>query len=86
MIMIEWSRMLKNDGVKVFAVAPGLLATGLGNVPEILKNMGAGDPSYGGIAIAGVVEGKRYADAGRVVKEDEDGSFFGTDARAVQKW
>ncbi|KAJ9632175.1 hypothetical protein H2203_000578 [Taxawa tesnikishii (nom. ined.)] len=30
MMMIEWARMLKEDGVKVFAISPGFLATGLG--------------------------------------------------------
>ncbi|KAJ6125009.1 hypothetical protein N7471_012326 [Penicillium samsonianum] len=30
MLMVEWSKVLRNDGVKVWAVAPGLLATSLG--------------------------------------------------------
>lgn len=28
----DWVRVLKNDGVKVFMVSPGFLATGLNNV------------------------------------------------------
>jgi NAD(P)-dependent dehydrogenase (short-subunit alcohol dehydrogenase family) len=30
MVMREWTRILRNDGVKVWAVSPGFLATGLG--------------------------------------------------------
>ena len=69
MMMIQWARMLKNDGVKVWSIAPGLLATNLGGDPELLKKMGAGDPSIGGTAIRGVIEGKRDEDAGKVVRE-----------------
>ena len=69
MLMIEWTRVLKNDGVKVWSIAPGLLATGLGGNPELLKKMGAGDASIGGTVLRGVVEGKRDADAGKVVRE-----------------
>lgn len=32
MAMCEWHRILKNDGVKVWAISPGFLATGLGGV------------------------------------------------------
>lgn len=38
MLMREWVRTLKNDGVKVWCISPGFLATGLGGVgPEKLK-------------------------------------------------
>lgn len=40
MLMRDWCRVLKNDGVKVWAISPGFLATGLGGVgPEILKKV-----------------------------------------------
>jgi hypothetical protein len=29
MLMREWYRILKNDGVKVWCISPGILATGL---------------------------------------------------------
>lgn len=32
MLMREWYRILKNDGVKVWCISPGFLATGLGGV------------------------------------------------------
>ena len=32
MMMREWTRILKNDGVKVFGISPGFLATGLNSV------------------------------------------------------
>jgi NAD(P)-dependent dehydrogenase (short-subunit alcohol dehydrogenase family) len=69
MMMLEWTKALKNDGVKVWAIAPGLLATSLGGNPELLKKLGAGDPKLGGETIRRVVEGKRDEDAGKVVRE-----------------
>lgn len=69
MVMTQWARILKNDHVKVWAVAPGLLATSLGGDTDVLKKMGAKDPSIGGEVIRGVIEGKRDADTGRVVRE-----------------
>jgi NAD(P)-dependent dehydrogenase (short-subunit alcohol dehydrogenase family) len=40
MLMREWSKTLKNDGVKVFAISPGFLATGLAGIgPEQLKKV-----------------------------------------------
>jgi NAD(P)-dependent dehydrogenase (short-subunit alcohol dehydrogenase family) len=32
MLMREWAKLLKNDGVKVFAISPGFLATGLAGI------------------------------------------------------
>ena len=69
MMMIHWNRMLTNDGVKVWSLAPGLLATGLGGNQELLKKMGAKDPAVGGTAVLNVVEGKRDADVGKVIRE-----------------
>jgi len=69
MMMVQWTRSLKNDGVKVWAVAPGLLATSLGGNTEVLKKLGAQEPSIGGDVIRGVIEGKRDADVGSVVRE-----------------
>ncbi|TFB02864.1 hypothetical protein CCMA1212_005279 [Trichoderma ghanense] len=67
MVMLNWHWLLKEDGVKAFAISPGFLATNLGGVPEMLKAMGAGDPALGGEFIRGVVEGERDGDAGKVV-------------------
>ncbi|KAK4684319.1 hypothetical protein P7C73_g5865, partial [Tremellales sp. Uapishka_1] len=39
MIMRDWYRILKNDGVKVWAVSPGFLATDLGGVKEMLSTL-----------------------------------------------
>jgi NAD(P)-dependent dehydrogenase (short-subunit alcohol dehydrogenase family) len=40
MLMREWTKTLKNDGVKVFAISPGFLATGLAGIgPEELKKV-----------------------------------------------
>jgi NAD(P)-dependent dehydrogenase (short-subunit alcohol dehydrogenase family) len=40
MLMREWAKTLKNDGVKVFAISPGFLATGLAGIgAEQLKKV-----------------------------------------------
>ncbi|KAK8030253.1 Short-chain dehydrogenase/reductase tropE [Apiospora rasikravindrae] len=71
MVMREWARILRNDGVKVWAVSPGFLATGLGGVgADRLKAAGALDPSVGGETVRDVVEGKRDGEAGKVVRRD----------------
>ncbi|KAJ5786085.1 uncharacterized protein N7503_011297 [Penicillium pulvis] len=70
MLMREWHRWLKEDGVKVWAISPGLLATGLGGDTEVLRKMGALDPSIAGPFIRGVVEGQRDADVGKVINRD----------------
>ncbi|PYH48105.1 putative short chain dehydrogenase [Aspergillus saccharolyticus JOP 1030-1] len=48
MLMREWHRLLRPDGVKVFALSPGYLATGLGGSPEAMRALGAGDPVVAG--------------------------------------
>ncbi|XWX00356.1 hypothetical protein V2A60_008376 [Cordyceps javanica] len=70
MMMREWHRMLKDDGVKTWAVSPGFLATRLGGDQDANKKMGAGDPALGGRFIKDVVEGTRDADAGKVITRD----------------
>jgi NAD(P)-dependent dehydrogenase (short-subunit alcohol dehydrogenase family) len=71
MMMLDWMRVLEPDGVKVFGISPGFLATGLGGMgPEFLKKVGAGEPRLGGELIRDVVEWKRDADVGKVVDRD----------------
>ena len=51
MLMREWVRVLGNDGVKIWAVSPGFLATGLNDsTPEKLKAVSV-DISCGGIFV-----------------------------------
>ncbi|KAM0246095.1 hypothetical protein ACHAQJ_010347 [Trichoderma viride] len=69
MMMREWARVLKEDGVKVWAISPGFLATGFGGDPEWLKQMGAIDPQIGAEVVTSVIEGKRDADVGKVVNK-----------------
>jgi len=75
MMMIDWDRILRNDGVKVWCISPGLLATGFGGDAEALKKMGAEDPVMGGNFIRDVLEGKRDVDVGRVISR-----------RGIQSW
>lgn len=69
MIMRHWARWLEADGVKVWAVCPGLVATNLGGSgPETMKSYGAGDPQNSAKFIVGVAEGKRDADVGKFIE------------------
>jgi NAD(P)-dependent dehydrogenase (short-subunit alcohol dehydrogenase family) len=70
MMMREWHKTLHEDGVKVFAISPGFLATGLGGDAEMLKSMGAGNPEIAGPFIRSVIEGDRDSDAGKVINKD----------------
>lgn len=71
MMMREWCRVLRKDGVKVWAVSPGFLATGLAGMgAEILKKMGAKDPSVGGDFIRDVIQGKRDHEQGKAIRVD----------------
>ncbi len=70
MMMREWYRMLKEDGVKVWCISPGFLATGLGGNQEANKNMGAGDPAVAGNFVQSVLEGHRDGDIGKVILRD----------------
>ncbi|KAK8078697.1 Short-chain dehydrogenase/reductase 2b [Apiospora phragmitis] len=71
MLMREWARILRNDGVKVWAVSPGFLATGLGGGgADRLRAAGALDPAVGGETVRDVVERKRDGEVGKVVRRD----------------
>jgi NAD(P)-dependent dehydrogenase (short-subunit alcohol dehydrogenase family) len=68
MLMLDWNHKLKEDGVKVFSVSPGFCATGLGGLgADLMEAMGAEPPSEGGQRLIAVAEGKRDADAGKIV-------------------
>lgn len=75
MLMVDWNHKLKEDGVKVWGVGPGFLATGLGNLPDKLKEMGAAHPRVGGLLLRSVVEGERDADVGKIVNKDGISQF-----------
>ena len=71
MLMVDWNHKLKADGVKVWCVGPGFLATNLGGLgPEKAREMGCGHPSAGGEILRRVVEGERDADVGKIVVKD----------------
>ncbi|KAJ7827846.1 hypothetical protein B0H14DRAFT_3144386 [Mycena olivaceomarginata] len=71
MLMREWVRILKEDGVKVWAISPGFLATGVGGASkEQLLKLGALEPHIGGEFVRDVVEGKRDHDAGKVIRRN----------------
>ncbi|KAF4991490.1 hypothetical protein FGRMN_7801 [Fusarium graminum] len=64
MLVAEWGRLLRDDGIAVFNVSPGFLNTGLGNDRTTGKEvnkaaMGAIDPAIGAGFCADVIQGKR---------------------------
>lgn len=71
MMMREWVRIFQDDGVKIWAVSPGFLATGLGGNQEQNKQMGAIDPVIGADFVRDVVEGVRDHDVGKVIRRDD---------------
>lgn len=69
MLMREWTRILGNDGVKVWCVSPGFLKTGLtGLSEEMLDKMGAIPPSEGGDTVVETIEGKQDQNVGKAVR------------------
>ncbi|KAF2096235.1 NAD(P)-binding protein [Rhizodiscina lignyota] len=71
MMMRQWVRILGEDGVKVWCISPGYLATGLGGSLEMNKKMGAQDPTIGAHFIRDVVEGARDQDVGKVIRKND---------------
>lgn len=67
MLMLDWNHKLKGDGVKVWAVGPGMLTTDLGGVRELAVKMGTLHPSIGGKFLKTVVEGERDEDVGKFI-------------------
>lgn len=71
MMMREWHRLLQEDGVKVWCLSPGFLATNIGGAgPEVLEKMGAGNPEIVGPFISSVLQGASDAEVGKVITED----------------
>ncbi|KAF4594912.1 NAD(P)-binding domain protein [Ophiocordyceps camponoti-floridani] len=70
MMMREWHRILSEDGVKVWGISPGYLATGLGGSLELNKQRGAGDASLGGEFVREVLEGRRDGDVGKAIQRE----------------
>lgn len=66
MLMIEYNKALKPDGIKVWTADPGLLATNLVNA-EAVRKLGAPGPEVGGELVASVIRGERDADVGKVI-------------------
>ncbi|UNI22110.1 Salicylate 1-monooxygenase [Purpureocillium takamizusanense] len=63
-LAVEWARLLRNDGVKVFNVSPGFLNTGLGDDRATGKwrdksSWGALDPAIGAAFCVDVIDGLR---------------------------
>lgn len=71
MLTLDWAYKMKEDGVKVWGIGPGMLATNLGGFgKENAAKMGAGHASAGGELYLKVVEGERDADVGKVINKD----------------
>lgn len=71
MVLREWGRILRNDGVKIWGIVPGYLATGLGGgTAEEMKKNGAEDADVAGPFIRSVLEGDRDTEVGRVIRRE----------------
>jgi hypothetical protein len=71
MLMLDWNHKLKADGVKVWGVGPGMLATNLGGMSkEMAEKMGCQPASLGGTLIRSIVEGERDADIGKIANRN----------------
>jgi NAD(P)-dependent dehydrogenase (short-subunit alcohol dehydrogenase family) len=60
----------REQGIRVWTVDPGLVATNLGGNKEALKQMGAGSSEVSAQTILSVIEGKRDADVGKLMYKD----------------
>lgn len=67
MLMIWYSRTLGKEGLKVWGLCPGWVATNLGGDAEREKARGAGKPEDGAKVIVSVIEGRRDGEVGKVV-------------------
>ncbi|KAK1756468.1 hypothetical protein QBC47DRAFT_321751 [Echria macrotheca] len=70
MLMLDYHWKLQADGVKVWAVLPGFLATDLGDARDWAIEQGAKHPSVGGLLMRDVVEGKRDHHVGCLIDRD----------------
>lgn len=72
MLAIQDSKELGNQGIKVFAVCPGLVKSNLRGEGEEERSAGgaAGDPAVSGQTILSIIEGKRDVDVGKFVHKD----------------
>ncbi|KAH7145459.1 putative short chain dehydrogenase/reductase [Dactylonectria estremocensis] len=72
MLVVQQSKHLKDKGVKVFAVCPGLVRSHLRGKTEtdISASGAAGDPKVSGQTIRDIIEGRRDADVGKFVHKD----------------
>ena len=68
-MMREWYKTIKEDGVKVWCISPGFLATGLGGSQQANTEMDVTDPAEGGNVVRSVVEGRRDEDVGKVISK-----------------
>jgi NAD(P)-dependent dehydrogenase (short-subunit alcohol dehydrogenase family) len=69
MLMVEHSKKLGPEGVRVFAVCPGFVRSNIRgkNAAQISGNGRAGDPLVSGQLILDVIQGKRDRDVGRCI-------------------
>ncbi len=70
MLFLDWNHKLKEDNIKVWNIAPGIMQTNLGGVPEMAKKLGGLDPMISGRFVVDVLEGGRDQDAGKMIKRD----------------
>ena len=72
MLATQDCKVLGPQGVKVFAMCPGLVESNLRGTEEMQRKAGgyAGSPEVSGRTVLSVLEGERDADVGKLVHKD----------------
>lgn len=72
MLAIQEHRLKSKEGIKVFAVCPGLVRSNLRGTSESQVNAGgrAGDPDVSGRTMLSIINGSRDDDVGKFVHKD----------------
>lgn len=72
MLAVQDAKLLGKQGVKVFAVCPGLVESGLRGEGEMARTAGgrAGSPEESGQTMLKIIEGARDEDVGKFVHKD----------------
>lgn len=70
MLLACYSQELTGQGIKVFGICPGFLATELNGPPDVMRSMGAAEPETGAQLVLSVVSGEREDGQGKVVFSD----------------
>ena len=70
MLMVGYHKDLKEQGIRVFGVSLGFLATDFAGPADVMRQMGAIEASRGAEVVVDVVVGKRDGSVGQIVSDE----------------